>query len=63
MDGDYLGFLYMERAVLKSKAEPRGLLGLIFSRYVPLASQSFYSIIVYSVVNYRSHLSHFWANM
>ena len=41
----------------------RGVLGLIFARYVPLASQSPYPIIVYSVANYRPHLSHFWANM
>ena len=41
----------------------RGLLGLIFAGYVPLASQSPYPITVYSVANYRSHLNHFWANM
>ena len=40
-----------------------GLLGSIFAGYVPLASQSPYPIIVYSVANYRPHLSHFWANM
>ena len=40
-----------------------GVLGLIFAGYVPLASQSPYPIIVYSVANYRPHLSHFWANM
>ena len=33
------------------------VLGLIFARYVPLASQSPYPIIVYSVANYRPHLS------
>ena len=37
-------------------------LGLIFAGYVPLASQSPYSIIVYSVAESRPHLSHFWAN-
>ena len=36
---------------------------LIFAGYVPLASQSPYPIIVYSVANYRPHLSHFWENM
>ena len=41
----------------------RGVLGLIFAGYVPLASQSPYPIIVYSVANCRPHLSHFWANM
>ena len=35
------------------------VLGLIF---VPLVSQSLYLIIVYSVGNYKPHLSHFWAN-
>ena len=39
------------------------VLGLIFARYVPLASQSPYPIIVYSVANYRPHLSQFCANM
>ena len=39
-------------------------LGLIFAEYVPLTSQSPYPIIVSdSVANYRSLLSHFWANM
>ena len=33
-----------------------GVLGLIFARYVPLASQSPYSIIIYSVANYRPSL-------
>ena len=41
----------------------RWLLGLIFAGYVPLASQSPYAIIVYSVANYRPHLSHFKTNM
>ena len=40
-----------------------GVLGLTFAGYVPLASQIPYPIIVYSVANYRPHLSHFWANM
>ena len=31
-------------------------------RYMPLASPNPYSITVYSVANYRPHLSHFWAN-
>ena len=39
-----------------------GVLGLIFAGFVLLASQSPYLIIVYSVANYRPHLSHFWAN-
>ena len=39
-----------------------GLLGVISAGYVPLAPQSPYPIIVYSVINYRPHLSHFWAN-
>ena len=40
-----------------------GVLGLIFAGYMLLASQSPYPITVYSVANYRPHLSHFWANM
>ena len=40
-----------------------GVLGLVFAGYVPLVSQSPYSIIVYSVANYRPHLSHFWAKV
>ena len=42
---------------------PEGVLELIFAGYVPLASQSPYPIIVYSVTNCRPHLSHVWANM
>ena len=34
-----------------------------FAGYVPLASQNPNPIIVYSVANYRPHLSHFWANI
>ena len=38
-------------------------LGSISVGYVPLASQSPYPIIVYSVANYRPHLSHFCGNV
>ena len=41
---------------------PEGVLGLKFAENAPLAAQSPYPIIVYSVANYRPHLSHFWAN-
>ena len=41
----------------------RGVLGPISAGYVPLASQSPYPIIVFSVANYRFRLSHFWGNM
>ena len=42
----------------------RGYLpGYIFAGYVPLASQSPYPVIVYSVANYTLHLSHFWTNI
>ena len=41
----------------------RGVLGSIFAGYVPLASPDPYPIIVYSVANYRPHVSHFWANI
>ena len=40
-----------------------GGLVLIFAEYVPLASQSPYPIIAYSVTNYRAHLTHLWVNM
>ena len=40
-----------------------GVLGSSFAEYVPLASQSPYSIIVYSVANYRPHFSHFSENV
>ena len=40
-----------------------GALGIIFAGYVPLASQSPYPSIVYSLANYRPCLRHFWANM
>ena len=41
------------------KKKNPGLLGLNFAGYVPLASQSPYPVIVYSVANFRPHLSHF----
>ena len=40
-----------------------GVLGSSFAGYVSLASQNPHPIIVYSVANYRPHLSHFWANV
>ena len=40
-----------------------GILGSGFAAYVPVASQNPHPIIVYSVANYRPHLSHFWANV
>ena len=40
-----------------------GVLGSGFAGYVPLASQNSHPIIVYSLTNYRPHLSHFWANI
>ena len=51
--------------VLPPPPSPRGggLLGSSFAGYVPLASQSSYPIVVYSVARYRPHLSHFWANI
>ena len=42
---------------------PGEVLGSGFAGYVPLASQNPHPIIVYSVANYRPHLSHFWANV
>ena len=40
-----------------------GVLGLMFAGYVPLASQSPHSILVYFLANYRPHLSHFLENV
>ena len=40
-----------------------GVFGSIFAGYVPLASPKPYPIIIYSVTNYRPHVSHFWANI
>ena len=45
-----------------SRMTPRGgggVLGSGFAVYVQLASQSPHPIIIYSVANYRPHLSHF----
>ena len=39
------------------------LFGSIFAGYVPLASESPYPIIVYSLANYRPNFSHFGAKM
>ena len=35
----------------------------MFARYVPLASENPYPVIVYFVGNFRPHLSHFWAKL
>ena len=40
-----------------------GYLGQVLLGTVLLASQNPHPIIVYSVGNYRPHLSHFWANV
>ena len=55
--------LYVERAWTMGSPGGGGVLGSIFAGYVPLASPSPYPIIVYSVANYRPHVSHFWANI
>ena len=46
--------------VAEEVRSPDEVRGLIFAGYVPLASQNFYPIVVYSMINYRLHLSHFW---
>ena len=51
---------YCGVSVIRSRG---GVLGSIFAGYVPLASPNPYPIIVYSVANYRPHVSHFWANI
>ena len=45
--------------IFKCSHPGSGVLWLIFAGYVPLASQNPSPIIVYSVANYRPHLSHF----
>ena len=45
--------------VVTAAKQRRGGTWAIFAGYVPLASQSPYPIVVYSVVIYRLHLSHF----
>ena len=48
--------------LLQQKFGARGGGGVFrsgFAGYVPLASQNPYPIIIYSVTNYRPHLSHF----
>ena len=53
----------MEPKPVDIDAPGGGVLRSGFARYVPLASQNPHPIIVYSVANYRHHLSHFWANV
>jgi len=48
---------------MRAQYTPGGVLGSIFAGYVPLASPDPYPIIVYSVANYRPHVSHCWANI
>ena len=50
------------RRLLQSTTE-QGVLGLTYARYVPQASLSPYTIIVYVLANYRPRLSHFLANV
>ena len=45
------------------QGEWRGVLGLMFAGYVPLASQSPYPIVVYFLATYRTHFSHFLENV
>ena len=61
---DCLCFCASEQNLNTNLVCPRGgVLGSSFAGYVPLASQNPYPIIVYSVANYRPHLSHYWANV
>ena len=49
--------------IMRSQKGGGGVLGLMFTGYVPMASQSPYPIIVYFLANYRPHLSHFLENV
>ena len=65
-DINILQFFLISLAPYHLGNRPRGILGSIFAGYVPLASPDPphpYPIIVYSVANYRPHVSHFWANI
>ena len=53
--------LHCGKAELNNRPGGGYVFGSSFAGYVPLASQNPYSIIVYSVVNYRHHRSHFCA--
>ena len=59
LDGHPRIVFMRDRLVIRVGA-PGGGTWLSFAGYVLLASQSPYPIIVYSVANYRPHLSHFW---
>ena len=62
-DAGYKSRILISDAVLR--ITPRGgggVLGSIFAGFVPLASPNPYPIIVYSVTNYRPHVSHLRAN-
>ena len=50
------------RGQLNTNPGGGGVLGLMFARYVPLASQSRYPIIIYFLANYRPHVSQFVEN-
>ena len=56
-------YVYLRMVSCRTIPGGWGVLGSSFAGYVPLASQNPYPIIVYSVANYRPHLSHFWANL
>ena len=58
-----LNMAVAEKLGCKDSPGGGGVLRLIFAGCVPLASQSTYPVIVYSVANYRPHLSYLWANM
>ena len=57
--------IVFQKLTLLKTATPGGgiLTGSGFAGYVPLASQNPHPIIVFSVDNYRPHLSYFWANV
>ena len=64
--GTTFRWVYMQKFLsmwVTVETEPGGVTWVNFAGYVPLASQSPYTIIVYSLANCRPHISHSWANM
>ena len=59
---DFPRYLPLAKDVSRLGKGGRGL-GIIFAEYVLLPLRAPAPITVYSVANYRPHLSHFWANM
>ena len=49
--------------IISRKTQKKSRKNLVPHGYVPLPSPNPYPVIVYSVANYRPHVSHIWANI